>query len=166
MDNKKFIIIYVILIVIILGMVVFSAVKTAIKSEESKKINISIDEFNDIILQSNNFNSSRVKKISDEELKEMFDISNDEINIFYGKKSVLNTDASIYLLIEAKDNTDDILEKINSFGEKYELKWSEYLESEYDIVKDRKIGIINNFIYCIISDDADDIIRDVENSNI
>ena len=147
-------------------MVVFSAVKTAIKSEESKKINISIDEFNDIILQSNNFNSSRVKKISDEELKEMFDISNDEINIFYGKKSVLNTDASIYLLIEAKDNTDDILEKINSFGEKYELKWSEYLESEYDLVKDRKIGIINNFIYCIISDDADDIIRDVENSNI
>lgn len=164
MDNKKFITIYVILIIIIFGIVVFSGVKTIMKNNENKNVNISLNEFNDVILESSNFNSSKVKSISGLELEEMFDISSEDINSFYGKKSVLNTDASMYLLIDANEgNIQNIYEKLEMFGEDYELKWSEYLESEYDIVKDRKIGIINSYVYLIISDDAYDIIREIEN---
>ena len=51
MDNKKFIIIFAILILIIIGLVVYSAVFTINKNNEEKNINISIEEFNDIILK-------------------------------------------------------------------------------------------------------------------
>lgn len=163
MDNKKFIIIFVILILIIVGLVIYSAIFT-IKSENSKNnINISIEEFNNIILQSQSFNTSKVSDITEDNLTEIFEIEKENVNKFYGKKSVLNTDASLYLLIEPNEEKyDEVYSKLEEFCLAYEENWSDYLEAEYDIVVDRKIGKINNYIYLVISDDSYDIVKEIE----
>lgn len=163
MDNKKFLIIFISLILIIVGLVVYSVITTAKVNIDSKNNNISIDEFNNIILQSSNFKNSKVVDITEDDLYEIFNLEKESFSKFYGKKSALNTDASIYLIIEPKkDKSDEIYTKLEQFCKDYELKWSDYLEAEYDIVVDRKLGKISDFIYLIISDDSYDMLRNIK----
>ena len=104
MNNKKFGIIFTILILIILGMVIYSAVFTIKNKNAEKSVSISIDEFNDIIMESENFKTSKVSNITEEDISDIYGIEIEDINKFYGKKSILTTDASMYLLIEPKDS--------------------------------------------------------------
>lgn len=163
MDNKKFIIIFVVLILIIVGMVTYSLVFTIKNENAEKNTNVSIEEFNTIILESENFKTSKVNDITEENISEIFGIEKESVNKFFGKKSVLNTDASLYLLIEPKEeNYDQVYSKLEQFCTSYEENWSGYLESQYDIVVDRKIGKIDNYIYLVISDDSYDIVKNTE----
>lgn len=162
MDNKKFIIVFVILILILFGLVIYSLVFTIKSNNEEKNINISIEDLNNIILESNNFQGSKIDSINEEDMLEIFGIEKEYVNKFFGKKSVLNTDACLYILIEPKEeNYDELYSKLEKFGLDYEESWSNYLESQYDIVVDRKIGKIDNYIYLIISDDAYDILKNI-----
>ena len=163
MNNKKFGIIFAILILIILGMVIYSAVFTIKNKNAEKSISISIDEFNDIIMESENFKTSKVSNITEEDISDIYGIEIEDINKFYGKKSILTTDASMYLLIEPKEGKlDSAYSKLEQYCINYENTWSGYLEAQYDIVVDRKMGKINGYIYLVISDDAYDIVKDVE----
>lgn len=163
MDNKKFIAIFAILILIIIGMVIYSLVYTVKSNNEEKNINITIEEFNEIILESDTFQTSKVSDIITDDINEIFGIEKESVNKVFGKKSILNTDASLYILIEpVSGKYDEVYSKLEKFCLDYEEKWSGYLEAEYDIVVDRKIGKINNYIYLVISDDAYDIIKNIE----
>jgi len=162
MDNKKFGIIFGILILVIIGLVVYSLVYTIKNDNKENNINISIEEFNSIILESENFKTSKVTDITENNLNETFGIEKESVNKFYGKKSVLSTDACMYLLIETIDGKqDEVYSKLEAFGLNYEEDWSQYLEAQYDIVVDRKLGKMNNYIYLIISDDSYDIIKEI-----
>ena len=162
--NKKFIVIFVILILIIVGLVTFSMITTIRDNNAKKNISISIEDFNNIASDSSNFKSSKVSEITMENIEEITGITSDNIEKVIGKKAVLNTDASMYILIEPKQECYEfVYEKITQFGAQYENEWKNYLEAEYDIVVDRQIGKIGNYIYLVISDDADDILKKVKN---
>ena len=162
--NKKFIVIFVILILIIVGLVTFSMISTIRDNNAKKNISISIEDFNNIASDSSNFKSSKVSEITMENIEEITGITSDNLEKVIGKKAVLNTDASIYILIEPKQECyESVYEKIIQFGAQYENEWKNYLEAEYDIVVDRQIGKIANYIYLVISDDADDILKKVKN---
>lgn len=163
MDNKKFIIIFSILILVIIGLFVYSIVYTINKNNTEKNVSISIDEFNNIVLESSNFNTSKVSDITETDLIEVFGIDKESINKFYGKKSVLSTDACMYLLLETVSGKQDaVYSQLENFALGYEEDWNNYLEAQYDIVVDRKIGKIDNYIYLVISDDSYDILKQVE----
>ena len=162
--NKKFIVIFVILILIIVGLVTFSMITTIRDNNAKKNISISIEDFNNIASDSSNFKSSKVSEITMENIEEITGITSDNLEKVIGKKAVLNTDASIYILLEPKQECyESVYEKIIQFGAQYENEWKNYLEAEYDIVVDRQIGKIANYIYLVISDDADDILKKVKN---
>ena len=139
MDNKKFVVIFTILLIIMFGLITYSVVTTIKASQNENRV--TIDEFNDIILESSNFKNSRVSDITLDNVSEILGIESEDINKIYGKKSVLGTDASLYVLIEPKQGKiDSIYSKLDQFCQNYELEWQDYLESEYDIVKDRNLG--------------------------
>lgn len=162
--NKKFIVIFVILILIIVGLVTFSMISTIRDNNAKKNISISIEDFNNIASDSSNFKSSKVSEITMENIEEITGITSDNLEKVIGKKAVLNTDASIYILLEPKQECyESVYGKITQFGAEYENEWKNYLEAEYDIVVDREIGKIANYIYLVISDDADDILKKVKN---
>lgn len=163
--NKKFIVIFVILILIIVGLVTFSMISTIRDNNAKKNISISIEDFNNIASDSSNFKSSKVSEITMENIEEITGITSDNLEKVIGKKAVLNTDASIYILLEPKKEWyESVYGKITQFGAEYENEWKNYLEAEYDIVVDREIGKIANYIYLVISDDADDILKKVRNN--
>ena len=163
--NKKFIVIFVILILIIVGLVTFSMISTIRNNNAKKNISISIEDFNNIASDSSNFKSSKVSEITMENIEEITGITSDNLEKVIGKKAVLNTDASIYILLEPKQECyESVYGKITQFGAEYENEWKNYLEAEYDIVVDREIGKIGNYIYLVISDDADDILKKVKNN--
>ena len=64
MDNKKFILIYAILILIIIGIVIYSIVYTIKKENLKNNVNISIEEFNNKVLEIGNFKSSKFNDIT------------------------------------------------------------------------------------------------------
>lgn len=162
--NKKFIVIFVVLILIIIGLVTFSMVTTIKNENAEKNIKITIEEFSNIASESNNFKSSKVSGITLDNIEEIAGISSSNLEQVIGKKAVLNTDASMYILLQPKQEYyESVYEEIIQFGAQYENEWRNYLEAEYDIVVDRQIGKIGNYIYFVISDDADDILKKVKN---
>lgn len=162
MDNKKFILIYAILILIIIGIVIYSIVYTIKKENLKNNVNISIEEFNNKVLEIGNFKSSKFNDITNYNIYEVFEIKSDDLVKFFGKKAILNTNSELYLLVQPKDEKyDEVYLKLEEFGIKYQNEWSNYLEAEYDIVVDRKIGKMNKFIYVIISENSNDILKEI-----
>lgn len=161
MDNKKFIVIFTLLILMIVGLSIYSLSVTIIKNNNEKNKIITIDELNSIILKSKQFEESKVNDINKDNIRDFIDINEEDIEVIYGKKSILSTDASMYILLKpVSEKIDEFISKLQQYGDLYENEWSYYLESEYDIVKERKIGVVNNeYIFFVISDDAYDIIK-------
>lgn len=158
MDNKKFVIIFAVLLVIMISLATYSAIRTANQKKEERIEQLSMEEFNQIILQSKNFQEARVNDITKEALTQMIDIEEEKVDRVYGKKSILSTDASLYLLIEPKEEYfEEVNTKLEEFGNQYENEWSNYLEAEYDLVVDRRIGSTDHYLYLIICEDSYDL---------
>ena len=89
MDNKKFVVIFTILLIIMFGLITYSVVTTIKASQNENRV--TINEFNDIILESSNFKNSRVSDITLDNVSEILGIESEDINKIYGKKSVLGS---------------------------------------------------------------------------
>ena len=71
---------------------------------------------------------------------------------------MLNVQSSMYLVIKAKEDTvDEVKEKVESYAQKQEDAWSKYLPEQYELVKNRKQGVVGNYIYLIIGENAEEV---------
>ena len=71
---------------------------------------------------------------------------------------MLNVQSSMYLLIKAKDDTIDLVkEKVDAYAQAQEEAWSRYLPEQYELVKNRKQGVIGNYVYLIIGENAEEV---------
>ena len=66
----------------------------------------------------------------------------------------------MYVIIKAEnEDLQEIKMALESHGTEYEKVWSTYLPDQYELVKNRKIGIKGNYVYMIISENPDKIVE-------
>ena len=153
--SKKIILIisYIIIMMIIL---VFGLVSIYMYSN---KQNVSIDmnmlEYN--ILIETGFNENRMKTITTSNITEIFDIPENLVKEVIGKVPILNISSSMYVIVYT-DNVEEIKQKLTVYGNNYEKQWSTYMEDQYELVKQRKIGNIGNYVYMIVYETPSDIL--------
>lgn len=155
--NKKWYILIIFLIIILLissfGLYLNFKYKVINRAQ-----NISLDDMESKIESSDEFDISKMQNIDTDFASSIFLIDKEKIKGITGKAPLVNTKSSMYVIIQANsEDLQDIKLALDSYAIELEKDWSNYLPDQYELVKNRKVGIIKNYVYMIISENPDKV---------
>lgn len=158
--NIILIIISIILVIIIgIALVVFLNYNNS-TSNKDENISISLDELDKKIEQTNEFEFLKMNAITDDEASAKFLIDKSKIKNIIGREPIVHTKSGMYVVIQTDlDNIQDVKLALESYGSEYEEQWKTYLPDQYELVKNRKIGIKGNYVYMIVSESPEKILE-------
>lgn len=157
---KKKNIILIISLVVVLAIVAFIYIYINVNKEDTNIINISISELEKKIENTDEFDFDKMQNIDAETASATFLIDSSKIKDIIGKSPIVNTKAFMYVIIKTENEyLQEIKMALESYGTEYEKVWSTYLPDQYELVKNRKIGIKGNYVYMIISENPDKIVE-------
>ncbi len=158
--SKKIIYVLIVLVVIIAVAVAVYFLTTQNQQEGDNANNVTIDlqALNTTLSSQPPFNEMATMDITMETLNTMYQITADEVEAVIGKMPMMNVQASMYLVIQAKDGAvDSVKTKVENYGTAYEEQWATYLPAQYELVKQRKIGVKGNYVYLIVSENSSEL---------
>ena len=153
MTKKKCLIL--ISIIVILTSFVFATVIIKEKYSE-EKVSINFEELNSYFEKNGDFNLVNMTDIDKEYIENTLNIPMEKINSYTGKIPIVNVNANMYIIIEAKEqeNTNEIQEKLETFLASYKKEWESFLLSEYDLLFESKVKVKGKYVYLIISENS------------
>lgn len=153
MDKKVIISIVAVAIAIIAIVTVALIMTTA-----PENVEINLQALDTAISQKEPFNKIATTNIDYSVLSQLYAIDPDEYEEAIGKMPMTNVHASMYLVIKAKDGSvNKIKEKVQTYAGVQERTWSTYLPDQYQLVKQRKLGVRGNYVYLVIAESAAEI---------
>ena len=153
MTKKKCLIL--ISIIVILTSFIFATVIIKEKYSE-EKVSINFEELNSYFEKNGDFNLVNMTDIDKEYIENTLNIPMEKINSYTGKIPIVNVNANMYIIIEAKEqeNTNEIQEKLETFLASYKKEWESFLLSEYDLLFESKVKVKGKYVYLIISENS------------
>ena len=162
MKKRNIILIIIsILLVIIIGiaLVIFLNYNNS-TSNKDENISISLDELDKKIEQTNEFEFLKMNAITDDEASAKFLIDKSKIKNIIGREPIVHTKSGMYIVIQTDlDNIQDVKLALESYGSEYEEQWKTYLPDQYELVKNREIGVKGNYVYMIVSESPEKILE-------
>ena len=158
--NIILIIISIVLVIIIgIALVVFLNYNNS-KSNKDENISISLDELDKKIEQTNEFEFLKMNAITDDEASAKFLIDKSKIKNIIGREPIVHTKSGMYVVIQTDlDNIQDVKLALESYGSEYEEQWKTYLPDQYELVKNREIGVKGDYVYMIVSESPEKILE-------
>lgn len=157
---KKKNIILIISLLVVLAILAFIFIYIDVNKEDTNIINISISELEKKIENTDEFDFDKMQNIDAETASATFLIDSSKIKDIIGKSPIVNTKSFMYVIIKAEnEDLQEVKMALESYGSEYEKVWSTYLPDQYELVKNRKIGIKGNYVYMVISEDSDKIVE-------
>jgi len=100
----------------------------------------------------------------DETLEKNYYINPEDVAEAEIKTAMMNVKSNELAIIKAKDSSkvEDIKKSVEKRGEDLDKQWSSYLPDQYELVKNRKIKAIGNYVILIIDKEADQIEEIIE----
>lgn len=158
--NIILIIISIVLVIIIgIALVIFLNYNNSI-SNKDENISISLDELDKKIEQTNEFEFLKMNAITDDEASAKFLIDKSKIKNIIGREPIVHTKSGMYVVIQTNlDNIQDVKLALESYGSEYEEQWKTYLPDQYELVKNREIGVKGDYVYMIVSESPEKILE-------
>lgn len=158
MKNKKIIIAVIIVAIIITVGITVLVYDNSLKSNDKAVVNINMEELNNKFSTYLEFSDSKNTNIDKTIAVNTFCIDEAFIQEVIGKMPLINIKSSMFVIIKVTDGTQEIVkEKLETYVTNYEKQWSNYLEDQYNLVKNKEIGIVGKYVYLIISENAGEL---------
>ncbi len=156
---KKNVLITIVVILVVAALVVGAVVLLNNKREEKT---IDVEVARQTLANSTPFNELATMDITTEELGSLYGINTANVEKVVGKMPMMNVQASMYLIIQAKEGTvDTVKAELDAYAIQYEEQWSTYLPEQYELVKNRKTGVVGNTVYLIIAENAETLEQEI-----
>ena len=156
---KKNVLITIVVILVVAVLVVGAVVLLNNKKEEKT---IVVEVAGQTLANSTPFNELATMDITTEELGSLYGINTENVEKVVGKMPMMNVQASMYLIIQAKEGTvDTVKAELDAYATQYEEQWSRYLPEQYELVKNRKTGVVGNTVYLIIAENAETLEQEI-----
>ncbi len=150
----------VILAIVIIVVVVVGAY--FILNGNQKEKSLDLNTASQTLSNSAPFNELSTMDITIDLLSSVYGINTENVENAIGKMPMMNVQASMYLLIQAKEGTvETVKSELDQYATKYEEQWSTYLPEQYELVKNRKTGIVGNTVYLIIAENAETLEQEI-----
>ena len=145
----------VLLIAVTVGILAVSLSKADLKEGKTE---IVLKDVNEKILEMKPFNEMAAMDIDSTILVDLFQVDEENVKDYVGKYPMMNVHASMYVIVEAEDGkAEEVKADLDAWAKDWEESWERYLPEQYELVKDRKLGVNGNFVYLIIAESADEI---------
>lgn len=145
----------VLLIAVTVGILAISLSKADLKEGKTE---IVLKDVNEKILEMKPFNEMAAMDIDSTILVDLFQVDEENVKDYVGKYPMMNVHASMYVIVEAEDGkAEEVKADLDAWAKDWEESWERYLPEQYELVKDRKLGVNGNFVYLIIAESADEI---------
>ncbi len=156
--NKKVIFLFIaIIIIVILSIFAFNLYNG--KKEEEKVINLDFETLAPKIENMMDIENTRMENVDKTVLKDKFGIDENCVLEVIGKLPILNVKSNMYIVVKVTpDQKENVKQKFEEYGLNMEKEWENYLSDEYTKVKERKIGIVGDYVYFIVSSNKDMIV--------
>lgn len=154
MTKKKCLIL--ISIIVILTSFIFATITIIKEKYSEEKVSINFEELNSYFEKNGEFNLANMTDIDKEYIESTLNIPMEKINSYTGKIPIVNVNANMYIIIEAKEqeNTNEIQEKLETFLVSYKKEWESFLLSEYDLLFESQVKVKGKYVYLIISENS------------
>ena len=150
----------VILAIVIIVVVVVGAY--FILNGNQKEKSLDLNTASQTLSNSAPFNELSTRDITIDLLSSVYGINTENVENAIGKMPMMNVQASMYLLIQAKEGTvETVKSELDQYATKYEEQWSTYLPEQYELLKNRKTGIVGNTVYLIIAENAETLEQEI-----
>ena len=161
MSKKTSIILVVSIIVLVIAGVCILVILSRNKNESKNvPVNISLEELDKKIEESGEYDLSKMQVINKEYAVSTFLLDVSKIQDIIGKSPIINTKSSMYVIIKTDENNlQEVKMALESYAVEYENQWSTYIPDQYELVKNREIGIKGNYVYMIISEKPEEIVN-------
>ena len=161
MSKKTSIILVVSIIVLVIAGVCILVILSRNKNESKNvPVNISLEELDKKIEESGEYDLSKMQVINKEYAVSTFLLDESKIQDIIGKSPIINTKSSMYVIIKTDENNlQEVKMALESYAVEYENQWSTYIPDQYELVKNREIGIKGNYVYMIISEKPEEIVN-------
>lgn len=151
--NKK--VLYLLIAIVAVAIIVVGAC-FLIKNNKTKTLDL--QQLNISLSEKNPFNEMATMDITTEELNMLLEINPEDVEGVIGKIPMMNVHASMYLVIESKEGlVDAVKEKVEQYAQAQETQWQMYLPEQYELVQQRKSGVVGNYVYLIIAETAEEL---------
>ena len=156
MNKKVIITIIAILAVIIIGIVGY----LMLKPEPVKTLNI--EQASNTLANSTPFSEMATMDITSDLLEGVYGMNPQNVANVVGKAPMMNVHASMYILIQAVDGkVDTVKAELEQYATNYEQQWERYLPAQYELVRNRKVGVVGNTIYMIVAENAETLEQEI-----
>ena len=161
MSKKTSIILVVSIIVLVIAGVCILVILSRNKNESKNvPVNISLEELDKKIEESGEYDLSKMQVINKEYAVSTFLLDVSKIQDIIGKSPIINTKSSMYVIIKTDENNlQEVKMALEIYAVEYENQWSTYIPDQYELVKNREIGIKGNYVYMIISEKPEEIVN-------
>ena len=153
---KKNVLITIVVILVVVALIVGAVIFWG------KEKTIDVDVAGQTLANSTPFNELATMDITTEERGSLYGINTENVEKVVGKMPMMNVQASMYLIIQAKEGTvDTVKAELDAYATQYEEQWSTYLPAQYELVKNRKMGVVGNTVYMIIAENAETLEQEI-----
>ena len=146
--SKK--VIYVVIAIVVVAII---AVGAFLLGGNNKEVALDLQQLNTALSEKAPFNEMATMDITSEELSMLMEVNAEDVEAVIGKIPMMNVHASMYLVIEAKEGSvETVKEKVDAYALAQEEQWQRYLPEQYELVQQRKSGVVGNYVYLIIAE--------------
>lgn len=157
-DNTK-ILIVILLVVVFLCLGIFIAYSIIPKEDKDINVNIDLGKLKLAIENAGEYREIASYDINTENIESIFGISPESVEEVIGKAPLIDIKSSMYAVVKAKSGMQDtVKQKFEEYGNKKETEWENYLAEQYELVKSRKIDVVGDYVYIVISSSLDDVV--------
>lgn len=146
--SKK--VIYVVIAIVVVAII---AVGAFLLGGNNKEVVLDLQQLNTALSEKAPFNEMATMDITSEELSMLMEVNAEDVEAVIGKIPMMNVHASMYLVIEAKEGSvETVKEKVDAYALAQEEQWQRYLPEQYELVQQRKSGVVGNYVYLIVAE--------------
>ena len=154
--NKK-VLVGVIIAIVVVVLLIGGYFMFSNKEKSAKNLDLATISNN---ITSSGFSEMSTMDIDKDTLSTYFQVDTANVVEVYGKMPMMNVHASMYVLVKTTEGkAEDVKQNLETFGQSYEEQWSRYLPAQHELVQNRKIGIVGDYVYLIIAENADELVK-------
>ena len=150
MNKKIAIIIGIVAVIVIIAVVLIFNM--------NKEVVLNLEEVDTQMSEKIGIDEAAMANIDKTILENLYQIEPDMVANVVGKVPMMNVHASMYLVIEAVEGKEEeVLSKVKEYSKTQEEQWKMYLPAQYELVQNRKEGIVGKYVYLIISEKPEEL---------
>lgn len=126
---------------------------------------------NDLVIQKVKESKSPVfgsmMEVKKEEIKDILNIESNDVEEFLMKTPAMMVQSNTYIIAKPSQGKEEVVKgAIDEYMTKLEEQWSMYLPAQYELVKNRKVEKIGDYLVYIVSSNNDLVFDTIKNEKV